>query len=52
MKLTKDNLFKVVADLIEMVKEFGQDDQSIIDVLCFYGFTKEQLNEWYGLQGE
>jgi len=49
MKLTKDNLLKAVAELIDNLKELGCETDSLIHILTYYGFTKDQLIEWYGL---
>jgi hypothetical protein len=50
MKLTKDKLFSAIADLVEMLSEYGCENDSIIETLKYYGFTKEQIAEWYGLE--
>jgi hypothetical protein len=52
MKLKKDNLFSAIAELVNELIEMGCDSSKITWTLRQYGFTKEQLNEWYGLQGE
>jgi hypothetical protein len=49
MKLTKDKLLSAIAELVENLKEFGCDNNSLIHMLKNYGFTKEQLKEWYGI---
>lgn len=52
MKITKDNLFSAVAELVNVAMEYGCEGYKIAYMLRQYGFTNEQLNEWYGLQGE
>jgi hypothetical protein len=49
MKQTKDNLYSVIADLVEALLEYGCDHDSLIHTLTQYGFTNEQIAEWYGL---
>jgi hypothetical protein len=49
MKQTKDNLYSVIADLVQMLSEYGCENDSIIETLKYYGFTNEQIAEWYGL---
>jgi hypothetical protein len=49
MKLTKDNLLKAIAELIENLKDLGATNHILIHILSYYGFTKEQLKEWYGI---
>jgi glutamate racemase len=50
MKLTKDKLFSAIADLVDMLREYNCDDDTIIFALTHYGFTKEQIKDWYGLE--
>ena len=52
MEITKDNLFGAIADLVESLLEYGCEQESIIHILTYYGFTKEQIAEWYGITGE
>jgi hypothetical protein len=47
--IKKDNLFRLVAELVEMLIEYGCDHDSLIHTLTHYGFTNEQIAEWYGL---
>jgi hypothetical protein len=49
MEITKDKLFGAIADLVEALLEYGCDHDSLIHTLTHYGFTKEQLKEWYGI---
>ena len=49
MKLTKDNLFGVIADLVNLVMEHSNDSSEIVYILKQYGFTNEQIAEWYSL---
>jgi hypothetical protein len=49
MKQTKDNLYSVIADLVNLVMEHSNDSSEIIYILQQYGFTNEQIAEWYGL---
>jgi hypothetical protein len=50
MKLTKNNLLSAIADLIQMLSEYGCENDSIINTLMLYGFTKDQIADWYGLE--
>ena len=43
-------LLSLVADLVEMLLEYGAEKSSIIHTLKYYGITKEQAKEWYGLE--
>ena len=52
MKLTKNILLSAVADLVQMLSEYGCENDSIIHTLMHYGFTKEQIKEWYGIENE
>jgi hypothetical protein len=49
MKITKHALFSAIADLIIELIETGYDSSRIAWTLRQYGFTKEQLKEWYGI---
>lgn len=44
-----DNLYRLVADLVEMLIEYGAEENSILEVLDYHGITKEQAKEWYGI---
>ena len=50
MEITKDKLFGAIAELIDSLLEYGCDHDSLIHALTHYGFTKEQITEWYGLE--
>lgn len=52
MTLSKVNLFSAVAELVQMLKDYGAEDSTLISVLGQYGFTKQQIAEWYGIKGE
>jgi hypothetical protein len=52
MKITKDKLFRLIADLVESLLEYGCEEESIIQILSYHGFTNEQIAEWYGITGE
>ena len=52
MEITKDKLFGAIADLVESLLEYGCEEESIIQILSYYGFTNEQIAEWYGITGE
>jgi hypothetical protein len=43
------NTFSAIADLVQMLSEYGCENDSIIHTLTHYGFTKEQIAEWYGI---
>jgi hypothetical protein len=47
--IKKDNLFRLVADLVEMLIEYRCENDILISTLIYYGITKEQLKEWYGI---
>ena len=47
--VNKNKLLNLVADLIDMLNEYGAEHESIIYTLKYYGFTDEQIKEWYGL---
>jgi hypothetical protein len=47
--IKKDNLFRLVADLVEMLIEYRCENDILISTLIFYGITKEQIAEWYGI---
>jgi hypothetical protein len=49
--IKKDNLFRLVADLVEMLKEYVDNYDKIIQLLEYNGLTGEQAIEWYGLYG-
>jgi hypothetical protein len=49
MKITKDNLFSAIAELVNALMEYGCEGYSIGYMLKQYGFTNEQITEWYGL---
>jgi hypothetical protein len=50
--INKEKLLNLVADLVQMLSEYGCENDSIIETLKYYGFTKEQIAEWYGITGE
>jgi hypothetical protein len=43
-------LLDTIADLIERLVEYGCDTDIVVNTLKYYGFTKEQITEWYGLE--
>lgn len=49
MKLTKDRLLVLVADLVQDLLNYGKDKESLIDTLLYYGLTEEEIEEWYGI---
>ena len=49
--IKKDNLFRLIADLVEMLKEYVDNYDKIIQLLEYNGLTGEQAIEWYGLYG-
>jgi hypothetical protein len=49
MKITKDKLLSAIADLVDMLRACGCNDDAIIFALTHYGFTKEQIKDWYGI---
>jgi hypothetical protein len=49
-ELTKDNLLKAVAELINELMEMGCYSYRIVYILKQNGFTNDQIAEWYGLE--
>ena len=50
--IKKDMLFNLIADLVNMLMEYGANENGSIEhTLKYYGFTDEQIKEWYGLVG-
>jgi hypothetical protein len=49
MEITKDKLFSAIADLVNLVMEHSNDSSEIVYILKQYGFTNEQIAEWYAL---
>jgi hypothetical protein len=49
---TKDVLYSLVADLVDMLREYGAEVNSIVHTLKYYGFTDEEIKSWYGLERE
>jgi hypothetical protein len=47
--IKKDNLLNLIGDLVQDLREYGKEDYSIIALLLYYGFTREQACEYYGL---
>jgi hypothetical protein len=44
-------LLDTIADLVErLVFEYGCDTDVVVNTLKYYGFTEEQITEWYGLE--
>jgi hypothetical protein len=43
-------LLDTIADLVERLVDWGDDTNSIIETLKYYGFTDEQIKEWYRLE--
>jgi hypothetical protein len=43
-------LLDTIADLVERLVEYGCDTDIVVNTLKYYGFTKEQITEWYGLE--
>ena len=43
-------LLDTIADLVEkLVFQYGCDADIVVNTLKYYGFTKEQIKEWYGI---
>jgi hypothetical protein len=42
-------LLDTIADLVERLVEYGCDTDIVVNTLKYYGFTKEQITEWYGI---
>jgi hypothetical protein len=47
--IKKKFLFRLIADLVEMLIEYGCENDILISTLTYYGITKEQIAEWYGI---
>lgn len=47
--ITKSNLFSAVAELVNTLMEYGCEGYKIAYMLRQYGFTNEQIVEWYGI---
>ncbi len=48
----KDVLYGLVADLVQMLVDYGAEVNSIIHTLKYYGLTEEEIKTWYGLEKE
>lgn len=48
--IKNDKLLNLVADLVEKLVEFGCSEDELVETLKYYGFTEEQIEDWYGLQ--
>jgi hypothetical protein len=48
----KDVLYGLVADLVQMLVDYGAEINSIIHTLKYYGLTDEEIKSWYGLERE
>jgi hypothetical protein len=49
MSQTKNNLYGAIADLVNTAMEYGCEGYKIAYMLRQYGFTNEQITEWYGI---
>lgn len=48
--IKKENLFNLVAELVNMLMEHGANENgSVENALKYYGFTEKQIKKWYGL---
>ena len=43
------DLYGLVADLIERLVEYGCETDIIFRTLHYYGFTEEEIKEWYNI---
>ena len=50
--ITKDKLISLVADLCEMLNEYGAERKSIVHTLKHYGFTDEQIKAYFIALGD
>lgn len=48
--ITKNKLLNLIADLIETLLEYDCDSDNLVETLKYYGFTKKQIADWYGLE--
>jgi hypothetical protein len=49
---TQQNLLRLVADLVEMLKGYGANPNTLIELLTLNGFTLDEIAEWYGIEKE
>lgn len=50
MKKKKEDLLKLVADLVNLLMEYRANENGDIEnTLKRYGFTDEEIKEWYGI---
>lgn len=47
--MKKNEMWKLVSDLIDELKNHGADPDLIIHILKYYGLTDEEIKEWYNL---
>jgi hypothetical protein len=50
--ITKDILISLVAELCEMLNEYGAERKSIIHTLKHYGFNDKQIRAYFIVLGE
>jgi hypothetical protein len=44
------NLYALIAELVQELIDYGKEINDIIALLSYYGITKKQALEWYGLE--
>lgn len=50
--ISKNDLFGTVADLVDLLRNYGVDFEIIRNTLRYHGFTEAQIKEWYGIYFE
>jgi hypothetical protein len=48
--MKKDKLLNLVADLVEMLIDNGDNKDIIVHTLKYYGLTDNEIVDWYGLE--
>jgi hypothetical protein len=43
-------LYALIAELVQELIDYGKEINDIITLLSYYGITKKQALEWYGLE--
>lgn len=43
-------LSDIIDELIEMLIQYGASKDTIISTLIYYGFTKQEIKNYYGLK--
>ena len=46
---TKENLLRLIADFVDMLKMYGANNKTLIELLTLNGFTLDEIADWYAL---